>query len=176
MRALDALEPLVAAGELAGIVVASTDPLALELARLRGAVPLRESGDGLNVALGQARDVALARGARATLVVPADLPWLAPGDLRALLVLAGDAEVVLAPSRDGRGTNGLYTRPPDALHYAFGPNSCAEHLAQAETTGLRARLCRTPGFAFDVDTPADLAALRAPGERRAGRGPRAGEH
>jgi 2-phospho-L-lactate guanylyltransferase len=155
MRTLDVLARVE---ELSGILIVSTDPFALELGQQRNVTTLRDSGDGLNGALGQARAAALARGARAALVLPADLPRLTPGDVRALLALAAGADVVVAPSLDGHGTNALYTRPPDALHYAFGPESFREHLAQAETSGLCVRVCATPGFALDLDTPEDLAA------------------
>lgn len=172
MHTLDVLGACVSAGRLARVLVVSTDPMALGLARGRGAVALREPGDGLNAALAQARAYAQARGARATLVVPADLPNLSAEDVCALLALADHAGVIIAPSYDG-GTNALFTCPPDALHYAFGPNSCAEHVAQAETSGYRVDICSTPGLAHDLDTPQDLARWLAAAKTRepAARGP-----
>ncbi len=161
MHTLDVLGACVASGLLQGVLVTSPDPLALDLAAARGAGAIRDSGDGLNAALAQARGQAAARGAGAVLVVHADLPRLAPEDIRALLALAPAADVVIAPCRHGTGTNALYTRPPGALHYVFGHDSFAEHVAQAETSGLSVRACRRPGLAFDLDTPRDLAAWLA---------------
>ena len=156
MHTLDVLGKCVAAGRLARVLVVSTDPMALGLARRRGAVALREPGDGLNAALAQARVYAQAHGAQATLVVPADLPALSIADVSALLALTDHAGVVIAPSYDG-GTNALFTCPPDVLHYAYGRGSCAEHVAQAETSGCRVEICSAPGFTYDLDTPHDLA-------------------
>jgi 2-phospho-L-lactate guanylyltransferase len=156
MHTLDVLGTCVSAGQLARVLVVSTDPMALGLARGRGAIALREPGDGLNAALAQARAYAQAQGAQATLVVPVDLPALSTADVTELLALTAHAGVVVAPSYDG-GTNALFTCPPDALHYAYGPASCAEHIAQAETSGCRVEICRAPGFTYDLDTPHDLA-------------------
>lgn len=152
-RTLDTLAscnlPLVAC-------VVSRDMTALDLARRRGAVVLAESESGLNAALSQARVWALAHGAQALLVLPADLPLLAPADICAMLDLGCEPRsVVIAPDARGEGTNALLLRPPDALNFAFGPQSFYEHCAQAETCPLALHVYRSPTIALDLDTPAD---------------------
>jgi hypothetical protein len=94
-------------------------------------------------------------------------PGLTAADVAALVALAGaDAPtVVLAPDRHERGTNALLLRPPDAIPFAFGPDSLARHQAVATARGLPVRLYYAPGTALDLDTPEDLAALP---ERAAG--------
>ena len=173
LRLLHGVLDALAAPAVAERLVVSPDPRALAEARAAGAATLRQRlptrGDALNDALAEARDWAAARGADALLVVLGDLPLLTAADVAALVALAGrDAPVVvLAPDRHERGTNALLLRPPDAIPFAFGPDSLARHLAAATARGLPVRLYRAPGTALDLDTPEDLAALPA---RVVGRG------
>jgi 2-phospho-L-lactate guanylyltransferase len=167
LRLLHGVLDALAAPAVAERLVVSPDPRALAEARAAGAATLRQRlptrGDALNDALAEARDWATARGADALLVVLGDLPLLTAADVAALVALAGaDAPtVVLAPDRHERGTNALLLRPPDAIPFAFGPDSLARHQAAATALGLPVRLYRAPGTALDLDTPEDLAALPA---------------
>lgn len=136
--------------------IVSRDVTALDLARRRGVAALVESESGLNAALTLAREWAAGRGAQAVLVVPADLPLLTPADIAAVMELGrGPRSVVIAPDARGDGTNMLLLRPPDALSFAFGPQSFREHCAQAETSQLALCVHRSPALALDLDTPAD---------------------
>jgi len=72
---------------------------------------------------------------------------------------------VIVPDRHGTGTNGLLLSPPDAIAPSFGPDSCERHRALALAAGIDARIERPPSLLLDIDTGADLAALR---ERLAG--------
>jgi len=140
--------------------VVSRDITALDLARRRGAVALAESESGLNAALNQAREWASAHEAHAVLVLPADLPLLTPPDVANMLDLGRQPRcVVVAPDMRGEGTNALLLRPPDALHFAFGPQSFYEHCAQAETSQLALHVYHSPTIALDLDTPADWRQL-----------------
>jgi len=136
--------------------VVSRDITALDLARRRGAAALAESESGLNAALSRAREWALAQGAQAMLVLPADLPLMTPDDIAAMLDLVREPRcVVIAPDARGQGTNALLLHPPDALHFAFGPQSLYEHCAQAETSQLALHVYHSSTLALDLDTPAD---------------------
>ena len=142
--------------QLAACIV-SRDITALDMARRRGAIALAESESGLNAALNQAREWAVAQGAQALLVLPADLPLVTAADITAMLELDREPHcAVIAPDAHGEGTNALYLRPPDALHFAFGPQSFYEHCAQAETSHLALHIYCSPTLALDLDTPADL--------------------
>jgi 2-phospho-L-lactate guanylyltransferase len=136
---------------------------ALAVANDCGAATLKETGaGGLNPALEQAAAYIAGRGATALLALPADLPLVAPADLEALIRLARRRPgVVLAGDRAGTGTNALLVRPPGAIDFRFGPRSRAAHLGEARRRGLEVRTLRRPGLAFDIDTPADYARLRA---------------
>ena len=104
------------------------------------------------------------------LCVPGDCPALDPGELELLLGAPADPagrEVVIVPDRHGTGTNGLLLAPPAAIEPSFGPGSCERHRALAADAGVACRLERPPSLLLDIDTGADLAALR---ERLAGAG------
>jgi 2-phospho-L-lactate guanylyltransferase len=68
---------------------------------------------------------------------------------------------VIVPDRHGTGTNALVLAPPDAIAPSFGAGSFARHTALARTAGARVRVAEPRSLCLDVDTPGDLAALRA---------------
>jgi 2-phospho-L-lactate guanylyltransferase len=126
-----------------------------------------ERGQSAAVELGVER--ALEEGIERVLCIPGDCPALDPVELGQLL--NGPAgEVVIVPDRHGSGTNGLLLAPPDAIAPSFGPDSCERHRAAAADTGVSCRLERPGSLLLDIDTGADLAALR---ERLAGTSSRA---
>lgn len=94
------------------------------------------------------------------LLVPGDCPLLDPRELWSLLA-APQPPVVVIPDRHGTGTNALLLHPPDVIDPAFGDGSCARHVALAGAEGLESAVTFVPSLALDVDTPEDLAALRA---------------
>ncbi len=87
------------------------------------------------------------------LIVHADLPAIAPDDLRAAVGLV-EEHAVLAPSHDG-GTS-LIGGTGSTFPFHYGPGSFRRHLAALR--GRAAVLVR-PGLALDLDRPWDLAAL-----------------
>ena len=155
---------LSVAVEVAGadhcVVVSRADTL-LDRARRLGAHGLNETGNGLNEALCAAARFAQAQGADALLTISSDLPLLEADDLRAMIAVAGQADVVIAADRHGAGTNALLQRPPGVIGYHHGPDSLQHHRAAAEALGLSAVVVDRPKLAFDVDTPEDITALRS---------------
>lgn len=65
-------------------------------------------------------------------------------------------QIVLAPSRDGTGTNALLARPPLVVPYVFGVNSLQHYIAQARSYQLSYMLYRSLGTELDIDTLEDL--------------------
>lgn len=162
----DVLEALGAVRGLDGVVVVSAEDL--PQAGIEG---VRHVHDPLEVGQSSAaaRGVrtAVAEDAGRVLLVPGDCPALDPAEVDDLLA-ATEPGVVIVPDRHGSGTNALLIEPPTVLTPAFGPGSFARHAALARAAGATVRIARLPSLELDVDTPGDLAALRA--ALRAGRG------
>ncbi len=159
----DVLEALGQLERVEATVVVSRDPRALALAQEHEALVVDDPSDAnhsgaarLGVAL------ALAIGYERALLVPGDCPLLAPRELDALLERhAPGAGVTIVPDRHGTGTNALLLSPPDAIEPSFGPGSAGRHQGLAAVAGVSAVIERVPSLELDVDTPEDLAALRA---------------
>ena len=157
-------------------IVVTCEPRLHERARGHGALVIADSeerGQSAAVALGVRR--ALREGIERVLCIPGDCPALDPAELERLLELpagtrAPEPEVVIVPDRHGSGTNGLLLRPPAVIEPSFGPDSCERHRALALAAGVACRLERPSSLLLDIDTGADLAALR---ERLAGTSSRA---
>ncbi|CAN5873061.1 2-phospho-L-lactate guanylyltransferase [soil metagenome] len=146
---------------LAGILVVSRDPQALAQAEQAGVHTLLETGHDLNEALTQASQQAVAAGAEAVLVLPADLPLLTSEDVQHLYTLgAAQPGVVITPSPDG-GTNALLLHPPHIIEFIFGPNSFVRHRQQAHVAKLAVQVFESPTLALDIDWPQDLNSLQS---------------
>ncbi len=102
------------------------------------------------------------RGAETVLLAAGDCPMLAPVDVDTLVSgRDGLSGVVVVPDHHGTGTNALLLTPPDAIAPSFGPDSCHRHVALAEAAGVAAEVAPVPSMALDIDTRADLDALRS---------------
>jgi 2-phospho-L-lactate/phosphoenolpyruvate guanylyltransferase len=145
-----------------GTIVVTMDPAAAGIARDHRAIGLVERAPGLNGAISAARSVAVARGATAVLVLPADLPAISAPAIDALLEAAdlarapeGIGLVALVTDQHGRGTNALLISPPSRIDPLFGPASRDLHRAAA--AGAGAAFVELDGpLALDVDTADDL--------------------
>lgn len=166
------------ARRIAGTIVVTMDPEAAGIARDHRAIGLVERAPGLNAAITAARSVAVARGATAVLVLPADLPAIDADAVDAVVEAAARATagaevagargaartqgrtepqglVALVGDRHGSGTNALLVSPPALIDPAFGPASRELHGAAAHAAG--ATLLELDGpLALDVDTAEDL--------------------
>ena len=129
---------------------------------------LADEGGSLNAALTQARAQLHAMGKAAVIILPADLPRLGAADIEAFVQAGRQSGFAIAPDRAHRGTNALFLRTDTPFTFRFGPDSLRLHLREAADRGLTACRVDLPGLAFDVDEPADLAALdlQAPAGRR----------
>jgi 2-phospho-L-lactate/phosphoenolpyruvate guanylyltransferase len=142
------------------VSVVSADGFVLDFAGQWGATPLLEQQHGHNPALRSAALLELDGGAEALLTISADLPLLARRDMMSMIELSRQYDVLLAPSREGMGTNALLVRPPLAIPYLFGINSRARHLEAAGKRHLSSVQCLSSGLAFDVDTIEDVRELQ----------------
>jgi 2-phospho-L-lactate guanylyltransferase len=175
----DVLGALARSASLQLLIVVTDEPSVAMAARGQGAQVLADTADaGQSAAVEIGVRHALAQDIERVLCVPGDCPALDPRELERLLRSppgsgerrskgASRAEVVIVPDRHGTGTNGLVLTPPDAIRPSFGPGSAARHRALARAARASWHLERLPSLLLDIDTGADLAALR---ERLAGTG------
>jgi 2-phospho-L-lactate/phosphoenolpyruvate guanylyltransferase len=171
----DVLLALAQTDSIEQTIVVTRERSLAPAARSQGALVLpdtAEGGQSAAVTLGVER--ALAEGIERVLCIPGDCPALDPGELDLLLARGGEGggtnasagdsgwkrEVVIVPDRHGTGTNGLLLTPPDAISPSFGPESCERHRALALAAGVACRVERPSSLLLDIDTGADLAALR----------------
>lgn len=146
------------------VLVITGDAAAAHLARGAGArvVPDHAPARGMNPAVVIGCAAAARAGATGALVLTADLPLIEPEDLDDLVARApGAPSVVLAPSRDGTGTNAMLLCGPEVLEPELGLGSLARHEAQAHRRGLAVVHHHSPAIGLDIDTPGDLAVLCA---------------
>lgn len=124
---------------------------------------LADPGGGLNEAVKAGADYAAHHRFSSVCILPGDLADPVPEDLSALFALPRQINsAIIAPAHDG-GTNALLVTPPDALPFAYGPDSCAAHQANAEEAGLSCLVMPLPSLLYDVDRSSDLGARLARG-------------
>jgi 2-phospho-L-lactate guanylyltransferase len=159
--AADVMRVVSEARTVARVLVVTGDGEARALATELGFDVLAEprlAGHSRAATAGVSR--ALVLGAERVLLLAGDCPLLRAERLDGWLAgRTGDGVVVVA-DRHGTGTNALLLAPPDAIAPAFGPGSCARHRRLAAAAGLPVEVERVAGLDLDVDTAADLAALR----------------
>lgn len=142
------------------VALVTSYPAAVKLGRECGFEIIEDQENpGETGAIAAATEVVIGRGARETLVLPADMPLLTSGELEAVYAAAPAEGVVLVPAADGRGSNAVLRRPGDIIPLRFGNDSFVPHLQAARATGKSVVVLELEGIGLDVDTPADLAAL-----------------
>jgi len=163
---------LTRARGIARVVVVSRDEKVLKIARKFGAWSILETNADLNGALDQARRVCMANGARALLILPADLPKLRVRDIEKIIALGEPApRIVIAPAARDGGTNALLLNPAHDFVFQFGESSFDAHvreIADGQVAGgkvvggqvvgsrYQVEIYRSDTVAFDVDVPEDL--------------------
>jgi 2-phospho-L-lactate guanylyltransferase len=147
--------------EIEHTLVVSRDPEALALTRgMGGRTVLEDGAPQFNTAIKRATMVAISQGARAVLILPADLPLIQAADLRSILRLGKtDPVVVIAPDRRLDGTNALLVNPAGLIEYGYGPGSFGRHCGRASAAGARLEVLETKRLGLDLDLPEDLEFL-----------------
>jgi len=165
----DMLQVIAAWPAVGEVRVTTPTPALATLAREAGAVVAGEPTTPLNAAFAAARaERARAGAGRIVVFLPGDLPLIAAEELDALLALAGEGRVAIAPAADG-GTGAIALCAGVDFPFGFGPDSFQRHCAAARGLGLDVKIVEARGLRFDVDQPADLdqVASAAPGSRTA---------
>jgi 2-phospho-L-lactate guanylyltransferase len=160
----DVLAALAGASRLAGIVVNTVEPRAVQLARRYSARVVSDGArDGhTGAVLGMARVLTDERRS-ALLTVPGDIPRVTAAEIDAVVSSCVEPpSFTIVPAHDELGSNAVLCAPPLAIPLRFGDDSYFPHLATARRHGLEPTIVRQPGIGLDIDHPADLRAfLRA---------------
>ncbi|MFC4374871.1 2-phospho-L-lactate guanylyltransferase [Nocardia halotolerans] len=160
----DTVVAATAVPALASLTVVTPDPLVAARAGELGAHVLAEPPgrhDPLNTALAAgAQDVRDRYGPTRLLALQADLPALRTAELADVLAVAADGARALVIDHTGTGTAALLVGDRTA---ALAPRFGAESARAHRDGGARALSGHWPGLRCDVDTPADLVAVRALG-------------
>jgi 2-phospho-L-lactate/phosphoenolpyruvate guanylyltransferase len=147
---------LRAVPDVESFLVMSPDPALRAEVSSWGVRAIPDPQPELNAALAQ---IVANERMRALLIVAADLPCLEPAEIQALIRSGSPRVLALAPSKEGTGTNALLIPRGVLFRPAYGGGSRAAHWGEARRRGLEVVEVVRPGLAFDVDTPADVAAL-----------------
>lgn len=141
-----------------GTLVISRDNKALAIARDYGARTVQESGSPeLNKALMRATQFVARWKADAILILPADLPLLAPADISGIVDMGyAERSMVIATDQHEDGTNALFTQPPGLIEYAYGPGSYKRHIELGRQAGAEVKVFRSERLSLDIDLPRDL--------------------
>ena len=170
----DVLLALAQTASIEATIVVTGEVSVAAAARAQGALVLPDAAEeGQSAAVTLGVRAALAEGVERALCIPGDCPALEPAELESLLDPAGarspagdrtgdrgGSEVVIVPDRHGTGTNGLLLTPPDVIAPSFGTASCERHRKLALAASVACRVERPASLLLDIDTGADLAALR----------------
>lgn len=163
----DVLQALARWHSRPAVAVVTNDVFARDLAARFNFDVVSDDNSGETSAIEMATAVCRGRGAKTTLVVPADIPLIDAAELQMIADRAPAGGAVLVPDAAGRGTNAAWRSPGDLFPLRFGNDSFLPHLSAAKATGLPCVVLELPGIARDVDRPEDLKELvEARGERR----------
>ena len=149
-------ERVVAAAGGRPTVIVTSDPDVIDWARALHLVHLDDPGT-LDAAARAGREWVRAQNLARVVVMHADLLLASTLD-----GIADDADApvaVLVPDHHDDGNPVLAIPSAADFGFAYGPGSCARHVAEAERCGLEVRVVRDRALGFDVDDAADLAAL-----------------
>ena len=146
------------------VLVITPDHIVARLAKRLGVRVLVEPvAQGLNVALQRGTHWSLANGYKQQLVLAPDIADLKAYELQELFdqmdspsVDPAVPRIGIALANDG-GTNALFTQPPNAIVFQFGPHSAKRMLSSSRQRGISNYLLRLPHLSLDIDTPDDLS-------------------
>lgn len=158
----DTLSTLVKSAAIDTIVVVSGDERAKHICAKVGAKFLRQDiDDGVNEAVMAADEFSIKNGAKATIVVPSDLPLLQPEniDLVARISEHCDKCIVICPSLRHDGTNILLRKPINLIKTYYDENSYARHIQEAIQVKASIFAILSDSVMIDLDTKHDINML-----------------
>ena len=138
------------------VVVVSSAPDVVTWAHGIGVAQIDDPGSLAGAAVA-GRAWVRGQGLARVVVMHADLPLASTLD-----GIADDGDralAVIVPDHHDDGTPVLALPSASEFAFAYGPGSCARHVAEAARCGLAVRIVRDRALGFDVDDADDLAAL-----------------
>ena len=138
------------------IIVISSDSGVQELADKFEVAYLSENRQGLNQAVEQATKWCIQNGAESILVLPADVPLIAPEDMNHIVELSSEAPSVVISSSQNGGTNALLQKPPNLIPICFGPHSFMKHVGEASAKSVVLKLYTSSRVLLDIDSLEDI--------------------
>jgi 2-phospho-L-lactate guanylyltransferase len=162
----DVLQALATWGKRPPVAVVTNDAFACDLAARFNFELISDDNSGETNAIELATAVCSARGAKQTLVVPADIPLIEVAELQSIVDRAPAQGAVLVPDASGRGTNAAWRAPCNLFPLRFGNDSFLPHSAAAKAAGLPCVVLKLPSIARDIDRPDDLYEVAAAGGDR----------
>jgi 2-phospho-L-lactate guanylyltransferase len=153
----DVLRAVRSASDGMEIFVVSSDQDVLRQAAMAGASSLREEEDaGVNAAVSLGMEKT--GDADRWLILPCDIPFVRPDDIRRVLGLGDRRRVVIAPSREMNGTNGLLVGKDSRIPLTYDEDSFWGHLRNAARVGLGVAVYAQMTVMLDIDSPRDVEA------------------
>jgi 2-phospho-L-lactate guanylyltransferase len=151
----DVLSALMRSESLQGVAVVTRDDGIAKFAQDRSCSVVEESplGNGLNAALSDGLAKLREIGATRVLIVPADIPLIDVAEIDEVVNLGRLQMVLVVPSHDRAGTNGLLVHLNSPPQLSFGRDSFRKHLNPPCGSAMQVS---APSFGLDIDTPADL--------------------
>ncbi|KAA3662446.1 MAG: 2-phospho-L-lactate guanylyltransferase [Chloroflexi bacterium] len=142
-----------------GIVVVSRDQAVNQIVAQHDVHFVAENeGVGLNEAVNLGRSYAVAQGATAILIMPADLPYVTLADVGALwgeTAVISQQCAIICSDRHQEGTNALLLPATVPFQFQYGLQSFQKHCREAERLHLTVQEVVIPGLQFDLDTLQD---------------------
>jgi 2-phospho-L-lactate guanylyltransferase len=146
---------------LAGIMVNTVEPMAVELARRYGARVVTEGArDGHTGAVMAMARILGGEGREGMLTMPGDIPRVTSAEIATIIeVRRPSPSITIVPAHDERGSNAVLCLPPSVMQLRFGDDSFLPHLAAARALGIDPTIVKLPGIGLDIDKPQDLRAF-----------------
>jgi 2-phospho-L-lactate/phosphoenolpyruvate guanylyltransferase len=149
-------ERVVAAAGHRPVVIVSSAPEVISWAEALGVACVTDPGT-LDGAANAGQRWVREQGLTRVVVMHADLPLAVSLDG---IADDGDAPVaVVVPDHHDDGNPVLAIPSRTDFTFAYGPGSCARHVAEARRCGLDVRIAHDRDLGFDVDDASDLDAL-----------------
>jgi 2-phospho-L-lactate guanylyltransferase len=149
-------ERVIAAAGSRPVVIVSSAPEVTAWSRALGLAVVEDPGT-LDLAAEAGREWVRDRSLDRVVVMHADLPLATALD--GIADDAGAPVAVIVPDHRDDGNPVLAIPSSADFTFAYGPGSCARHVAEARRCGLEVRVVRDRALGFDVDDASDLAAL-----------------